>query len=54
MGCSVHLSWQSVSKLNKDIDFMVAKQILCKTRVCVALELLTVVFNGPELPQEFN
>jgi hypothetical protein len=30
-------SQQSVSQLNKDTDSMVAKQILCKTRVCVAL-----------------
>jgi hypothetical protein len=30
-------SRQSVSQLNQDTDFMVAKQILCKTRVCVAL-----------------
>jgi hypothetical protein len=28
---------QSVSKLNKDADSMVAKQILYKTRVCGAL-----------------
>jgi hypothetical protein len=33
-------SRQSVSKLNKDTDSMVAKQILCKTRVCVALSVL--------------
>jgi hypothetical protein len=30
-------SRQSVSKLNKDTDYTVAKQILCKSRVCVAL-----------------
>jgi hypothetical protein len=30
-------SRQSVSKINKDTDSMMAKQILCTTRVCVAL-----------------
>jgi invasion protein IalB len=30
-------SWQSICKLKKDTDSMVAKQILCKTRVCVIL-----------------
>jgi hypothetical protein len=32
-------SRQSVSKLNKNTDSMVAKQILCKARVCVDLAM---------------